>query len=57
MKLAPDREGWCALRSETMQPVRTFKSRRECEQWVADWNGDDSTFYIARYYLAGAMRR
>jgi hypothetical protein len=39
-----------------MQPVRTFKSRRECEQWVAHWNGD-STFYVARYYLAGAMRR
>ncbi len=55
-KLAPDRDGWCALRSETMAPVRTFNSRRECDEWVADWNGD-SNFYVARYYLVGAMRR
>ena len=56
-KLPPARDGWSALRSDTMDLVQMFNSRRECEAWVADWNGDDSNFYVARYYLVGAMRR
>ena len=53
--LAPHCHGWCAVRADTHEPIKPAASRASCVEWV-EANNDGAGFYVARYYLCGAMR-